>query len=94
MRRIETAPPQPVYELHYTQTPATVASMVKLARNQINQLNLAQRDLPIGLGVLGLLLLLPAVVRFVRRRPELEAGPGQVMAEPAHHFFHHRSQAA
>jgi len=94
MRRIEAAPPQSVYQLRYTQTPATVASMVKLARNQINQLNVAQRDLPVGLGVLGLLLVVAAIVGYRRRRPGLVADPGQALAEPTHHVFQHRSQAA
>jgi hypothetical protein len=65
---IASAPPQPVYELRYTETPASVASTVTLARNQVGQIELATRDLPIGLGVLGLLLIGPAVVQLARRR--------------------------
>jgi len=74
--RLEAAPPQPIYELRYTETPAAVASSVTLARNQIGQINLATRDLPIGLGILGLLLLSPAVVGIVRRRRRTAGSPG------------------
>jgi len=97
MRRMEAAPPQPVYELRYTETPAAVTTMVNLARNQINQLAVAQRDLPIGLGVLGLLLVAPAVVRLARRRPGGPPDVAEGVVEPgiSHHFLHHhRSQAA
>lgn len=59
---------QPVYELRYTQTPATVASSVTLARSQISQIRLATLYLPLGLGVLGLLLISPAAASVVRRR--------------------------
>ena len=73
--RIESAPPQPVYELRYTQTPASVATAVALARNQISQINFATRDAPIGLGILGLVLVSPAVFVLARRRRR-SATPG------------------
>jgi len=68
LTRIESAPPQTVSELRYTQTPGSVASIVTTARNQINQTNLVSRYIPIGLAILGLLLLLPAVVQLARKR--------------------------
>ena len=68
MNRIASAPPAPVYELRYTQTPAAVATMAAQARHAISQMNLATTDLPIGLGILGLLLVSPAAVHIIRRR--------------------------
>jgi DUF3068 family protein len=73
--RIEAAPPQPVYEFRYTQTPASVASMVTFARNQIGQINLATRDLPIGLGLLGILFICLARVAVVVRRRRTAPSP-------------------
>lgn len=83
--RIESAPPQPVYELRYTQTPGSVASMATLAHNQIGQIDIATRDLPIGLGLLGLILVSPALVALARRRRRVaglsESGHSELVPE-------------
>jgi hypothetical protein len=78
---VESAPPAPVYELRYTETPAAVATSVTLARNQIGQINVATRDIPIGLGVLGLILVGLATLggAFRRRR----TSTGAVESEPS-----------
>jgi hypothetical protein len=68
INHIVSAPPQPVYELRYTETPSAVASSVKLANNQAGQISVATLYIPIGLGILGLLLVSPAIVGFARRR--------------------------
>jgi hypothetical protein len=91
IRRIESAPPQPVYELRYTETSPSVAATVTLARNQIGQLNLATRDLPIGLGLLGLLLLSPAALQLARRRRRDSGSTESVITG---HTSHNQSKAA
>jgi len=84
MSRIASAPPVPVYELRYTETPASIAATVKVANSQISKMNVATLYIPIGLGVLGLILVSPAIVGFVRRprpgaggRHAVRAGTGE-----------------
>jgi len=94
IKRMEAAPPQPVTEARYTQTGASVASTVTIARNQIGTMNLATRDLPIGLGVLGVLLVCLSLFGVTVRRRRIAAAllgtPGAGSIRPAHD----RSQAA
>lgn len=76
IRRVGNAPPVPVYELRYTETPAAVATSVTLARNQIGQINITTRDIPIGLGVLGLILVGLATFGSAFRRRRAATGAG------------------
>jgi len=68
LRSLAAAPPQPVYELQYSQTPASVAGMVRTAQSQLRQIWIVTYGVPIGMIVLGLLLLLGGVVLRLRRR--------------------------
>lgn len=85
LKRLEAAAPQRVYELQYTQTPASVQSMVNTARSELNQLSIVRTDIPVGLASLGGLLLILGVVSFMRRRRAGtgEGQPGQPHAEEA-----------
>jgi len=81
MSRIGSAPPAPVYQLRYTETPASIAATVTVAKSQISKITVATLYVPIGLGVLGLILVCPAIVGYIRRpRPGAEAGSGAVEA--------------
>ncbi|HXY44821.1 MAG TPA: porin PorA family protein [Acidimicrobiales bacterium] len=73
LRTLAAAPPQPVYELQYTQTPAAVALMVSNTKSQLRQISLVTYYIPIGLLVLGLLLLAGGIVLRLRRRRMLAA---------------------
>jgi hypothetical protein len=68
LRRMAAAPPQPVYELQYTETPASVANMVSTAKSQLRQISIVTDDVPIALVVIGLLLVIAGVARRLRRR--------------------------
>lgn len=73
LRRMAAEPPQPVYELLYTQTPASVASVVRTTQSELRQITLVTAVLPIAAGALGVVLVLLAVAVGRRRRP---ATPG------------------
>ncbi len=66
LHRLAAAPPQPVYEMQYTQTPAAITTMVNTANSQISQIRTVTDTLPIGAAVLGVLVLLAGFV--LRRR--------------------------
>jgi len=68
LRRLAAAPPQKVYELQYSQTPASVLGMVNTAQSQLKQIRTVTYYVPIGLGVIALLLLLFGGTITVRRR--------------------------
>ena len=68
LRSMAAAPPQRVYELQYTQTPASVATMVNTAKSQLRQISIVTDDVPIALVVIGLLLIIAGVARRLRRR--------------------------
>ncbi len=68
LRSLASGPPQPVYELQYSQTPASVASMVSTAKSQADQINLVSFDIPLGVGILGGVLLLLGAADIARRR--------------------------
>jgi hypothetical protein len=68
LRGIAAAPPQPVFELKYTESPASIASMVNTAKTQGNQISMVTYDVPIGLAVLGALLMLTGGFVWRRRR--------------------------
>jgi hypothetical protein len=73
LRSLAAAPPQKVYELQYTQTPASIAAMVSTANSQLRQISIVTYYVPIGMAVLGLLLLLGGIVIRLRRRRMLTA---------------------
>lgn len=78
-----TAPPQPVYELRFSQTPASVAKMADKARDQVRQLDLAHRWIPGALGVLTVLLLGATIISFRRRPTPVTALPVPAPIEEA-----------
>ena len=86
LRQLAGAPPQRVYELRYTETPASVTSMVNTANSQLNQISIVTGYIPwtaVGLG--GLLLIGGVVLWFFGRRPpghEARAGEEPGGAEP------------
>jgi len=73
LRTMAAEPPQPVYELLYTQTPASVASVVATTQSELRQITLVTAVLPIAGGALGVALVLLAVAVSRRRHP---AAPG------------------
>lgn len=81
LRHLVAEGPQPVYELQYTQTPAAVTTMVNTATSQLNQIRMVTYYLPIGAGVLGLLVLVAGLI-IRRRRPGMPGTPLPA-AEPA-----------
>jgi hypothetical protein len=75
------AAPQPVYELRYTQTPASVDAAGAYAADQSDKVLLATRTLPRSAATAGVLLLVVGTVLFRRtRRPQADA---LVIAHPA-----------
>jgi hypothetical protein len=68
--KMGAAPPQPVYEMQYTQTPASVADAASYARSQADKVVLATRTLPVGMAVVAAMFVLggSALVWFPRRR--------------------------
>jgi len=72
LQQTVAAPPQPVYELRYTQTPASVLTDASYAHTQANKITLATVTLPRVLLALAILSLLAAAVliELDRRRPQ------------------------
>lgn len=68
LRRLAAAAPAPVYELRYTQTPASVAGMVRTTNQQISRIELAKLWIPTGLAALGAVLFIGGGAVIVRRR--------------------------
>jgi hypothetical protein len=68
--KMAAAPPQPVYEMRYTQTPASVADAASYARSQADKVVVATTTIPVATGVVAALFVLGgiAVVWFTRRR--------------------------
>lgn len=70
LHRLVAAPPRPVYELTYSQTPASVLQMTKTTNSQLGQISLATVWIPVGLAAAGaVLVLLGAVLVWRRRTP-------------------------
>lgn len=73
--RVSAAPAQPVYELRYSQTPASVAGAASDARSRARQLRLATVILPRGLIGLGVLtLVVGGLLAWRRRQPGVVHG--------------------
>lgn len=68
LHRLAAAAPQPVYGLHYTETPASVTSMVQTANSQLSQISIVTVDVPWTAVGLGGLLLIGGVVLWLRGR--------------------------
>jgi hypothetical protein len=77
--------PQVVYEMKYDQTPASISSMVKDAKSMARQIDLVDRDVPLGLMSLSALLLIGALLVSLRRPPAPEVAAEQAPAEPMRH---------
>ncbi len=59
---------QPVYELRYSQTPASVSSDVRYARDQANRIRLVDVTIPIALAALGVVVVVLGAWLARRRR--------------------------
>lgn len=77
--------PQVVYEMKYDQTPASISSMAKDAKSMARQIDLVDRDVPLGLMSLSALLLIGALLVSRRRPPAPEVAAEQTPAEPMRH---------
>ena len=76
------AAPQPVLQMTYAQTPASVHAAGAFATSQANKMNLLQWQLPLALGVAGALLVIAGLL-WRTRRPTAGAGPTLPQPEPA-----------
>ncbi len=72
LKGLAAAPPQPVYEMRYTQTPASVAAAGSYASSQADKVALATVTFPRALIAAGILFLLVGTVMILRsgRRPQ------------------------
>ena len=70
-----TAPPQPVYAMHYSQTPASVSAAGSYASSQADKVTLATTTIPRGLFALAAVLLLTAGWLILRSRRHAAAIP-------------------
>jgi len=82
LTKLAAASPQRVYELRYTQTPASVTAMVKEAKSRTTQLDRATTQAPRALFGLGALLLLAGAIAFFIGRKRHPAAPVVTPAEP------------
>lgn len=83
---LSAAGQQPALTMDFTQTPASVASAAALAQDQARLMALVRWQLPLGLGVLGLLALLVAVIWRPRRpAPVTELPVAAPVQPPAAH---------
>jgi hypothetical protein len=80
---MQSAPPQAIYTMNYSQTPASVSERVKAAKDGIGNLNVLRAAVPAGIAGFGLLCLIgfvllgrqpqPPAAQPERMRPEAEA---------------------
>jgi hypothetical protein len=68
-KKLIAAPAQPLYTLTFHQTPASVSDDAGQAGHNANLLNIFRMWIPIGLGVLGLILVGLAFIGRWRREP-------------------------
>ena len=81
LSKFATAPPQPVLELRYDQTPASVDVDASYAKSQARRLHMASVVIPLGLIALGVLILMVDAVFVWRGRHG--AGGVKAVTEPA-----------
>lgn len=62
LNKMAAAPAQPVFELRYTQTPASVAEAAKYAKDQASKLSMANTTIPFTLVVVAVVLVLLATL--------------------------------
>jgi hypothetical protein len=75
-KKLTAAPTQPLYTLTFHQTPASVTETAGQAGHNANLLNIVEMWIPIGLGVIGLILVGLAFTGRWRREPSA-AKPAQ-----------------
>jgi hypothetical protein len=68
-KKLTTAPAQPLYTLTFHQTPASVTETAGQAGHNANLLNILEMWIPVGLGVIGLILVGLAFTGRWRREP-------------------------
>lgn len=76
LQAVATAPAVPVFAFDYDQTPASIAERVSAAKDALSGVRMVEQTLPIGIAVVGLLLLLACLP--VRRPTE----PGEMSGRP------------
>jgi len=81
-KKLTAAPAQPLYTLTFHQTPASVTETAGQAGHNANLLNIVEMWIPIGLGVIGLILIGLAFTGRWRREPPAanpaESGPQKI----------------
>jgi len=81
-KKLVTAPAQPLYTLTFQQTPASVTNLAGQAGHNANLLRIFEMWIPIGLGVIGLVLVGLAFTGRWRREPPAakaaQPGPQEV----------------
>jgi hypothetical protein len=65
-----------VLDLHITPTPSALNVQAKMARDNINKLDLMGNWVPLAMLVVGVLVLVGGVLLIVRRRPQAAGGAG------------------
>jgi hypothetical protein len=84
LAKLAALPPQHVFEMRYSQTPASVTSMASYARSQDRQIRLASYTIPVGLLGLGIVVLAVDLVFVWRHRhPSAPLGSVEPMVPPA-----------
>lgn len=81
LKRLASAPPSPVYELRYTQTPASIADVVRTTQSQLSQISLVSSWIPLGAVILGAVLFLGGLAVVWRRRTPPPAVAGDAPGE-------------
>jgi len=74
-KKLAAAPAQPLYTLTFHQTPASVTELAGQAGHNANMLRIFQMWIPIGLGVIGLILVGLAFTGRWRREPPTIKSP-------------------
>ena len=82
LKGLAAAAPQRVYELRYSQTPASVTAMVNEAKSRTQQMDLATTTAPRVLFGLAVILLIAAVVTFAAGKKRDTAATEPVPIEP------------
>lgn len=82
--KMAAAPPQPVYEMQYTQTAASVAEAASYAQSQADKVTLATTIIPAGMAVVAGALLLAGIALIWlprRRHPNVAKVPDVAIPE-------------
>jgi hypothetical protein len=78
-----TAEPIPVAEYRYSQTPASVHDVAAMVKEQRQAIFLAERGIPVGMAIVGLVLFGVGFYGWLRHRDSGEPRPHRVVREHA-----------